>query len=83
MSSIRRTNFLPVVRAHIHASSAVRRFPRCRSPLGEGAKRPTPVACNAVSPIAEAVLARVGKAEFSAPLLGWEEKGAAVAIPQD
>src|SRR4051794_17833274 len=30
----------PPFRANSQASSAVRRFPRCRSPVGEGAKRP-------------------------------------------
>ena len=34
----------PCWRASSHDSSAVRRLPRCRSPVGDGAKRPEPAA---------------------------------------
>ena len=39
-SSIRTRNRDPADRANSHASSAVRRFPRCSVPVGLGAKRP-------------------------------------------
>src|SRR3954469_15444856 len=39
-SSIRIRKRPPADRANSHASRAVRRLPRCRSPVGEGAKRP-------------------------------------------
>src|SRR4051794_39397763 len=42
-SSTRIRNRPPADRANSHASNAVRRFPRWRSPVGEGAKRPVNV----------------------------------------
>ena len=42
MSSSRRTKARPVRLAHTQDRIAVRRFPRWRSPVGEGAKRPVP-----------------------------------------
>src|SRR5580698_8081716 len=37
VSSIRSTNTPPVCRANAQSNSAVRMFPTCRSPLGDGA----------------------------------------------
>jgi hypothetical protein len=39
-SSIRTRNGRPSARADSHATTAVRRFPRCNSPVGDGANRP-------------------------------------------
>ena len=54
----------PALRANSHASSAVRRLPRCSGPLGLGAKRPSR---GAVTPSGGAVPARAARRSGRAP----------------
>ena len=72
MSSSRRTKARPVRLAHTQDRIAVRRFPRWRSPVGEGAKRPVPTLTDEDEDEGEGE----DEARAEAGSESWEEAGA-------